>query len=69
MAFGAAAGVLLGASYPVWFAGQPFNAVPVLTLEYGLVGASLGFAISNYLGFRQRLLQRIAESQRSDLLP
>lgn len=65
MAFGAAVGVLLGASYPVFSSGGAFNAVPALTAEYGLVGATLGFTLSNYLAFRQRIQRRIAESQQS----
>jgi hypothetical protein len=65
MAVGAAAGLLLGALYPMMLGLGGFNAVPALTAEYGLVGGTLGFAVSNYLGFRQRILRRIAQSEAS----
>lgn len=64
MAFGGAAGLLLGAVYPMMLGVGGFNAVPVLTAEYALVGGTLGFAVSNYLGFRRRILARVAQSQR-----
>lgn len=63
MAIGAAAGLLLGSVYPMMLGLGGFNAVPVLSAEYALVGGTLGFAISNYLGFRQRILRRIAQSE------
>lgn len=63
MALGAAAGLLLGSVYPVMLGLGGFNAVPALTAEYTLVGGTLGFAVSNYLGFRQRILRRIAQSE------
>lgn len=65
MALGGLLGLALGAFYPVLAGRGEFNAVPVLTAEYGLVGGSLGFAVSNYLAFRRRLLARIQQSRES----
>ena len=62
MALGGGLGLALGACYPM-FVGREFNAVPALTAEYGLVGGSLGFALSNYLAFRRRLIARIQQSR------
>jgi hypothetical protein len=66
MAVGAAGGMLLGALYPLIAGLGSFNAVPILTAEYSVVGATLGFVISNYLGFRQRVLQAARRQQRHD---
>lgn len=65
MAIGACVGMLIGALYPLQIPGGSFNAVPVLTFEYTLVGAMMGFVVSNYLGFRQRLKRRIEESRQA----
>lgn len=65
MALGAVVGALIGALYPLQIPGGSFNGVPVLTFEYTLVGATMGFVVSNYLGFRQRLKRRIEESRQA----
>lgn len=64
--FGAACGTLIGALQPVLLGLGSFNAVPILTGEYTLVGASMGFALANYVRFRRRLLRRVKESSRQD---
>lgn len=62
MFLGALVGLVLGACLPM-FSGRDFNALPALTAEYALVGGSMGFALSNYLAFRRRLLARIQQSR------
>ncbi|MBT9584997.1 hypothetical protein IV102_16760 [bacterium] len=64
--FGAACGTLMGALQPVLLGLGSFNAVPILTGEYTLVGASMGFALANYVRFRRRLLKRVREASRQD---
>lgn len=61
---GSLIGTVLGGIQPM-FAGGGLNTEPMLTFKYMLVGGSVGFVVSNYLAFRQRLLQRIQQSQRS----
>lgn len=64
---GAACGTLVGALQPVLMGMGGFNAVPILTAEYSLVGGGVGFALFNYLRFRRRVLQRVEEATRTDL--
>jgi hypothetical protein len=64
--FGAACGTLVGALQPVLLGMGSFNAVPILTGEYTLVGASMGFALVNYVRFRQRILRRVKQATRQD---
>ncbi len=63
---GAAVGTLLGALQPIINATGGFNAVPVLTAEYTLVGGCLGFCLWNYGRMRQRLIQRVREATHQD---
>lgn len=66
MCVGAAAGTLLGALQPVISGTGPFNAIPILTAEYTLVGGSLGFALWNYSRLRRRLIQRVIQATHQD---
>lgn len=63
---GGACGTLVGALQPVLMGMGDFNAIPILTAEYSLVGGATGFAIFNYLRFRRRLLKRVEEATRQD---
>ena len=66
LCIGAACGTLLGALQPLINHTGPFNAVPILTAEYTVVGACMGFCLWNYGRMRQRLLQRVREAAHQD---
>jgi len=66
LCIGAACGTLLGALQPIINHTGPFNAVPILTAEYTVVGACMGFCLWNYGRMRQRLLQRVREATHQD---
>ena len=64
--FGAGCGTLVGALQPLILGLGGFNAIPILTGEYTLVGAAMGFALANYARFRQRILRRVEQAARPD---
>lgn len=68
MCVGAALGIFVGAMQPVMLGLGSFNAVPVLTAEFALVGATMGYALSNYLAFRQRIIKRVQTQEKRDIV-
>ena len=66
LCIGAACGTLLGALQPLINHTGPFNAVPILTAEYTVVGACMGFCLWNYGRMRKRLMQRVMEATHQD---
>ena len=63
---GAACGTLVGALQPLILGIGPFNGVPILTGEYTMVGAAIGFALANYVRFRKRIVRRVHQAARHD---
>jgi len=63
---GAACGTLLGALQPLIHHSGKFNSVPILTAEYTLVGACLGFTLWNYGRLRKRIMRRVLDATHQD---
>lgn len=63
MLVGALLGGLGGYWYPTFLGYSEAAVARIFALEYALAGATLGFAISNYLAFRQRVLKRIGKER------
>ncbi len=57
---GVVVGAFLGAAQPVIQGVGDFHSVPVLTVEFALVGGCMGWMLHNYLRFRRKMLERIA---------
>ena len=54
-------GALVGYWYPNFYGNSDDAVARVFAAEYALAGATLGFAVSNYLAFRERVFKRIRE--------